>query len=360
MSCSRTVNTKVEISGVVVGGDTTGTVVLIQSGQSRSDAATSDIINRKFHLTADLKSPEEFSLMTETPNQRISAPINIFIAPGDKIDIIFESSNVQESIVKGSKTNDEYQHYLKTIARYYNEPLGKLWAEYTVAEETNDTLRMRDIDKEIRVIQQAHLKKDIDYIKANPDSYISACLLYKNRKKLNSYELKSLLTVLDKKLYSSKYIDKLVRADRNQIGMKASDFTLLDVDSKSVQFSEISKGKLTLLEFWASWCPSCLGDNPRLERLYQQYKAQGFLIVGVSQDPSVDVLRKSIEKDGISWINLLDVNGNDAVTELYNIELLPANILIDAAGTVIAKDISIDELQEQCEKLLPVTDVANP
>jgi len=353
-SCKH-VDNKFELSGKII-GDTTGIVVLIQSGQSRFDADTSLIIGGKFHITGYREYPEVFSLMTEKPNQRMFNPISIFISPGDKIEIELNTENIEKSVLKGSLINDEFQIYRNMVEEYGNDQIDLLEAAYNRAAEINDTLKMKEIEIQENILykelEKIRTQKAYEYIKANPKSFVSAYSLYDYRKTLNVEQIEELLSLLDNNLYNSKYIYNIVNADRNQPGTKAADFMLKDAQNKEIVFSKFSKDKVVLLDFWASWCVPCRAANPKLEKIYQQFKDEGFEIVGISQDSDIQTLQKSIEIDQITWTNLLDIKGNRAVKELYNISSLPANILIDKNGTVIARNVGLSDLESEIIKLL--------
>ncbi|MEA4917302.1 TlpA disulfide reductase family protein [Proteiniphilum sp.] len=347
----KQVDNKFELSGTVI-GDTDAIVVLIQAGQSRFDAETSPIIDGKFHITGSLEYPEEFSLMTEKSDQSIFNPLSIFIAPNDKIGIELNTKDIEKSIVKGSLVHDEFQQYLKIVDRYVEDLLDQLRDEYYTAEAINDTLKMREIEIQAAELKELKGQRAYKYIKNNPKSFVSAYSLYENKDLFDTKQVDELLSLLDKSLHNSKHIYDIVHADRNQPGKKASDFTLKDSQNNDITFSKFAKDKIVLMEFWASWCGPCRKANPKLEAIYQQYKGQGFEILGISQDRDIQVLQESIAKDQITWINLLDVKGINAVTRLYNYSSLPANILIDRNGIVVARNINIYNIENEIIKLL--------
>ncbi len=215
---------------------------------------------------------------------------------------------------------------------------------------------MKEIDSRVEAlfteVDRDRVQKVYEYVKANPASFVSAYALYDNRNRLSTAQLEELTGVLDERLHVSKYVYGVVSGDRNQTGKRADDFTLKDTRGRDVVFSEFSKGKVVLLEFWASWCAPCRAANPKLEEIYRKYKERGFEILGISEDNDMEVLRQSIEKDGITFTNLLDVAGNDAVDYIYNLQKMPTNVLIDRNGMVVAREIKLAELENEILKLL--------
>ena len=345
-----------ELSGNIV-GDTTGVVVLIQVGQSRHDALFSPIEKGKFHIEGySLKSPEVFSLIVEKPGQSVWKPSPVFISPGDRIKVELNPDDFAASVIEGARLNDEFTKYRNTVALYRQEELLPLREAFDKARVANDTTAMKEIDSRVEAlfteVDRDRVQKVYEYVKANPASFVSAYALYDNRNRLSTAQLEELTGVLDERLHVSKYVYGVVSGDRNQTGKRADDFTLKDTRGRDVVFSEFSKGKVVLLEFWASWCAPCRAANPKLEEIYRKYKERGFEILGISEDNDMEVLRQSIEKDGITFTNLLDVACNDAVDYIYNLQKMPTNVLIDRNGMVVAREIKLAELENEILKLL--------
>lgn len=129
------------------------------------------------------------------------------------------------------------------------------------------------------------------------------------------------------------------------IGSKAPNFTLPSLNGEEISLSDF-KGKTVLLSFWASWCPTCRGENKHLAEIYPKYKNQGFEILAVSLDRSQINWEKAVEKDGITWPQVSDLEGVDSpVATLYGVYSTPTTFLIDSAGIVIAKDVMGDRLE---------------
>lgn len=108
------------------------------------------------------------------------------------------------------------------------------------------------------------------------------------------------------------------------------------------------KGKVILLDFWASWCGPCRSSNKKLVKLYEKYKSQGFEIFGVSLDEEKKDWEKAIAKDKISWTQVIDPRGswNARTTADWNISVLPTSFLINKKGDVVAMDLEGKELEK--------------
>ena len=141
---------------------------------------------------------------------------------------------------------------------------------------------------------------------------------------------------------------------RSQIrqGYDAPDIALPTVNGDTIRLSSL-KGKVVLLDFWASWCGPCRNSNKLLTKIYPKYKAKGFEIFGVSLDDDKGKWTHAIKKDKINWMQVNDVGGWDAQTAVkWNINAIPTSYLIDQAGKLIAMDLEGKELEKALKELL--------
>ncbi|MEO1435955.1 MAG: TlpA disulfide reductase family protein [Bacteroidota bacterium] len=100
------------------------------------------------------------------------------------------------------------------------------------------------------------------------------------------------------------------------------------------------RGKVVLLDFWASWCGPCRRENPNVVKVYNQYKDQGFEILGISLDNSKDRWVKAIAQDQLTWVHVSDLKKwSSAVARDYNVSSIPATYLLDREGKILAKNL---------------------
>lgn len=134
------------------------------------------------------------------------------------------------------------------------------------------------------------------------------------------------------------------------IGKPAPDISLKDINGNTRKLSD-SKGKIILVDFWASWCMPCRKSNKELLPLYNKYKNKGFEIFAVSLDQKESDWRKAVIADKISWTQVIDTGGWDASVALaWGIELLPTSYLVNAEGTIIAVNPSRKLLERSIKK----------
>ena len=134
-----------------------------------------------------------------------------------------------------------------------------------------------------------------------------------------------------------------------QVGNVAAEIKLPNAKGAVVTLSSL-KGKVVIVDFWASWCGPCRKSVPELKALYTNYKAKGFEIYGVSVDEEKSEWLKAVKEDGISWLQVNDPRGDAAAQ--WNVNYLPNTYLLDKTGKIIAINPTHQELGTLLQKLL--------
>lgn len=147
-----------------------------------------------------------------------------------------------------------------------------------------------------------------------------------------------------------RHIDGRLRA--TMVGIEAPDIALADPDGNIRRLSDL-RGKVVLIDFWASWCRPCRMENPNVVRLYEAYHDKGFEIFSVSLDNNRDAWLKAIAADHLEWPNhVSDLRGwASAGGRLYGVQSIPATVLVAPDGTVLARNLRGQQLENKLKEI---------
>ena len=167
--------------------------------------------------------------------------------------------------------------------------------------------------------------------------------------------------------YARKYIDRYKNASNGEIaqmdmemkrsgtstpGFEAPDLVGMTPDSQSYALSKM-RGKIVLIDFWASWCGPCRRENPNVVANYNKYKDKGFDILGVSLDREPNAWKKAIKDDGLPWHHISDLKGwQSSHAALYSVTSIPQTVLVDKDGKILARNVRGDQLGAKLKELL--------
>jgi peroxiredoxin len=136
------------------------------------------------------------------------------------------------------------------------------------------------------------------------------------------------------------------------LGAKFPDFNEKDLDGKPLSVAKF-KGKVVLVDFWATWCAPCVAELPNVLKAYQDYHAKGFEIVGISLDSDEQKTRTFINEKKMAWPQFFDGKGWDnRLATQYGVHAIPATYLLDGEGKVIGRDLRGEDLTKAIAKAL--------
>jgi len=147
-------------------------------------------------------------------------------------------------------------------------------------------------------------------------------------------------------------LDKVSRYERVAIGVQAPELEGKSPSGEVIKLSE-NLGKVTLIDFWASWCAPCIAQLPELRSVYQEFAEDGLVIFGLSVDKNGDQWRNAVKKHEMPWRHASDLAGWDSPNATrYNVTFVPYNVLLDAEGKIVGKNLHEKELRSRVRELL--------
>ena len=138
------------------------------------------------------------------------------------------------------------------------------------------------------------------------------------------------------------------------VGQQFKDFEMADVEGNMHKLSEyVAANKVTLVDFWASWCGPCRAEMPAVKAAYEAYKAKGFGIVGISLDNNKEAWTAAIKNLGANWAHLSDLKGWQCEgAKLYGVNSIPATVLVAQDGTILARNVRGEVIKEKLAEIL--------
>ncbi|MBN2893233.1 MAG: AhpC/TSA family protein [Bacteroidales bacterium] len=277
--------------------------------------ATSDITDGKFNFVVDITNEDLYVLELDKENSRV-----LDIKPKEKITVTYDLTG--DFTVEGSEGT-------------------------TIFNESLDGYKLLTTEKEAETYI-------LNLMKENPGSlavvlFAMAIETGKNIDAHNTF-LKS-LDPIKENTFVMEY-NKMISSElKTAVGSIAPEIELENPDGEMVKLSSL-RGQYVLIDFWAAWCRPCRGENPNVVDAFNKYHDKGFTVYGVSLDNKKADWVAAIEKDGLTWTQVSDLQGwNSSAGREYGISSIPANFLIDPEGKIIAKNLRGSALHEKLSEI---------
>ena len=252
------------------------------------------------------------------------------------------------SNVSGTENNDALAKFMDEYGQM-NDEMKELYGRYRRDTTLTDTQReelMEELEKRDAGMNDFVYNKMVANISKSFGSY----LLVSFGSTVDAAKINELLPQIPAELSSDASLANLKEYVGNvmntSVGKKFVDFSMKTPEGEDVKLSDfIGKDKYTLIDFWASWCGPCRNEMPNVVKAYNQYKSKGFGIVGVSLDQDVEKWKDAIKNLNITWPQMSDLKAwQNEGAKLYGVRGIPATVLVDQNGTIVARDLRGEDL----------------
>jgi thiol-disulfide isomerase/thioredoxin len=229
------------------------------------------------------------------------------------------------------------------------------------AQNANDTATVKSLRLQYESLQKEMEAATFKYIEEHPKSFIAALLIQNMFNMLEPpiEKIEKFYNNLDPELKNNKVGKKILKNITEfkvvAVGKYAPDFTAPNPDGKATSLKN-TMGKMTIIDFWASWCGPCRKANPELVALYNEYASKGLKIISVSLDKpgQADRWKEAIAKDGMgAWTHVSNLKEwSDPIAKQYGVESIPALFVLNEFGVVVAKDLHGAKLRDKVSQFL--------
>jgi thiol-disulfide isomerase/thioredoxin len=320
---------------------------------------TAVVYKEGFTFKGQIEGTEMRSLTIDGVNGQLT----ILLEPGN-IEVVVYKDSIYKSTIEGSFNNAVFNDYKKEYKAQMDD-LNSVRKALMASQ--NDPTLTKSLKKQMDSLRIELKNFGFQFIKANTDADFSLLLLNSviDQKGFdlnlaseaydqidNSIKIKT----INNQIISNQIKTKIKLAEKSQlvaIGQIAPNFSAPNPEGEFVELNKI-KGKVTIVDFWASWCKPCRIENPNLVKLYNEYHTKGLEIISVSLDreSQKDFWINAIEKDQLSWYNISNLKfWQEPIAKLYGVNSIPATFIIDKNGILIAEKLRGSQLDQKIKEL---------
>ncbi|MBL0328494.1 MAG: AhpC/TSA family protein [Bacteroidetes bacterium] len=338
-------------------GDTLYLELMATDGLKKVDTA---ILDENGEFTMNPVIPEIGFYRLKTNDRNFAT---LIFEPNQKVNITGDVADLGNTYnVEGSEDSKLFWEINLASAESYRkrDSLQKMFQAFVNMTQM-DSLRIDSMSNELEKPYTQLVNDHNQFLKTFIEKHASSFASLAAIQQLQPDEFMDTYFKLDDGLFAkypnSPYIkafhDGVSSSRKLAIGTLAPEINMNTPEEKPLALSSL-KGKVVLIDFWASWCGPCRAENPNVVKAYNKYKSKGFDIYSVSLDKDMEKWKQAIKADGLTWKNhVCDFKfWQSPVVALYNFNAIPTNVLIDKEGNILAKNLRGEALEEKLAEIL--------
>ena len=333
-----------KINGTTEGLSNGDTLFLTRDMQTGEPCDTIVIKDGKFSLSGETDSTLLCMVYSDLHNE-INCPF--FLEPGNIT--IHLSDQPGNSRVSGTTCNEEWQKLndsVMVIGKEINQIAEHIYGNnLPQAEQQQGIAQIEQLNKRFADVVVKTAEKNID----NEFGYF--VLTYYPEELIDNATRARLIKALPAEMRKRPAIQEIEKtitaAEKTGEGATINDFTQTSIDGSTMSLlEEVKKNKVTVIDFWASWCGPCRQEMPFMVEMYQQLKDRGFGIIGISLDSDRDAWLRASGQLGVSWPQMSDLKGwENAIAQHFNVTSIPHTIVVDQKGKILRRGLRGEALK---------------
>ncbi len=280
----------------------------------------------------------------------------LFLLENAEIQIKVHADSLFKASIEGTKTNEELVAYRNKM-NDYNHRQSEIFEQSRSLSE-KDTVLINGLQATYDRVSKEAKAYELNYIKSHPDSYLSTLIIQEllSFNDISPNEAVALTSGLSERIRKSEIgkslENQLSKLASLEVGAIAPDFVGPTPDGGALKLNQV-KGKITILDFWASWCTPCRAENPSLTAFYETMHPEGLEIISIALDRNSEDWKTAIKEDGMPWLHVSNLMfWEEPIARLYNVMAIPQTFILDENKNILATDLRGAELRAFVEERL--------